>query len=470
VAREVKIPILGDSREFDRAVMQAVDSTDRLERALEDVSSPSRVTNAGHLRTQFDDLDTSVRRTGDTVDRTGSVFANFAGNAVQDIPGISGSFGALNVAAGQFAEYATEGGIGLRQMAMAAAPIAIATFAISKFNEEARKAAETRAFKTSQVEAWAKAIREGSTAMEALAETAREAGKLELALAFLGKTDILPALGAAGLTMGQFIELTQSSDKEIGLWREEMEAAGVSAETMFVVLSGVDAAQEQAAASAAAAAAQTKVLGRSEEETAYLIDKARDAHDRNRTAMERRRAEIEETSEALRNQFDHEQDVRTSLLDAADAIDEWVRVQGDAEASDRDRIRATEDTIDSIQAYGEAVRVANDDASTDMDEGAQAQIESLMSVAATLDPESPLRKRLDEYIWILANSIPERVSTTLELNTVLRGAAERLGGTLDEAENPQPRDKGRPINVTVNGVGHLEVAREVERAVAWAVN
>jgi hypothetical protein len=60
--------------------------------------------------------------------------ANFAGNAAQDLPIDSDSFGALNVAVGQFAVAAAEGGIGLQSLLRAAGPLARVSVDIAAVN------------------------------------------------------------------------------------------------------------------------------------------------------------------------------------------------------------------------------------------------------------------------------------------------------------------------------------------------
>mgnify|MGYP003346537757 CR=1 FL=1 len=59
----------------------------------------------------FDSVEQAARRTGTEIDRSGGVMANFVGNTLQELPGLSGAFGPLNTAIGQFAEYAAEGGV-----------------------------------------------------------------------------------------------------------------------------------------------------------------------------------------------------------------------------------------------------------------------------------------------------------------------------------------------------------------------
>lgn len=97
------------------------------------------------LEGQADDTASGMTRIGDSADRSRSVMANFTGNAIQELPGVAGSMGPLNVAMGQFAEYAAEGGISLKGLTKIAGPmagLATATWAFSKASEQAAKRTE----------------------------------------------------------------------------------------------------------------------------------------------------------------------------------------------------------------------------------------------------------------------------------------------------------------------------------------
>ena len=97
----------------------------------------------------FDSVEQAARRTGTEIDKSGGVMANFVGNTLQELPGLSGAFGPLNTAIGQFAEYAAEGGVSVSGFLKAAGPIAAlgAGFAlvsaiVSELGEESRKLKE----------------------------------------------------------------------------------------------------------------------------------------------------------------------------------------------------------------------------------------------------------------------------------------------------------------------------------------
>ena len=72
----------------------------------------------------FDNVQQAAARTGEELGKSKGVLANFVGNAAQELPGLSGAFGPLNTAIGQFAEYAAEGDVTLSQFLKAAGPVA----------------------------------------------------------------------------------------------------------------------------------------------------------------------------------------------------------------------------------------------------------------------------------------------------------------------------------------------------------
>lgn len=99
-----------------------------------------------------------------------SVVANFAGNVAGEMPGIAGAFGPLNMAVGQFAEYASEGNISLKDFGKALGPMAaiaaaafLATKAYEAFTAKS-KLAEKMTRATSD------AVREASGDLERLEE------------------------------------------------------------------------------------------------------------------------------------------------------------------------------------------------------------------------------------------------------------------------------------------------------------
>lgn len=99
---------------------------------------------------------TATGRIGTEADKSRSVMANFTGNALQEIPGLSGAFGPLNMAIGQFGEYAAEGDIKLKGLAANVGAIAGIGLAIGVVSQiinsmgEAQRQVEAQTERTSQ--------------------------------------------------------------------------------------------------------------------------------------------------------------------------------------------------------------------------------------------------------------------------------------------------------------------------------
>lgn len=470
MARDVKVAILADARDFERAVDQTVSGAQRMESAFERTQT-STVTNAGHLRRGFDDVDRSVRQVGDTTDRTRSVMANFAGNAIQDVPGITNSFGALNVAAGQFAEYASEGGIRLKTMASAIGPMLVATVAIQAITKELNRAAAAKAFNRKQVEDWTEAVREGRSALQAMVASAEDAGKLELEVAGNAGTDLVPLLDQFGLTVENFTQMTEFSREELLKWRSAMIDAGFSALDASVVLDGVAAAQRNMAAATESADQKQRFFNDGlERQTAALHRNTREA-ERNRDAIQDRLEAINESYQATNNLFDaeiaHRDSQRRSIeaqFQLNDAIAEHGRNSWEARQATDAAMQAMND---QAAAAAELFRQTAELNGETLSAGDLARIhaQALRDMVADLDANSPLRRAIEEHITAL-NNIPDRIDTVVGVRTILETETNRD----EQIARNKSSAGGAGVSITINGVGDLEVAREVERQVTWATN
>ncbi|CAB4168399.1 hypothetical protein UFOVP1266_10 [uncultured Caudovirales phage] len=154
--------------------------------------------NLRNVSAEADHLQTSIDGVTKSTDRSRSVMANFTGNAAQEIPGVANALGPLNVAIGQFAEYAAEGGISLKGLATAIAPIAAITVAIALLKSRLADIAQTKAFNKADVDAYTKALKDGASATEAFKQRLVEVGAVQTrvfdANAFAGLSGIAKSL------------------------------------------------------------------------------------------------------------------------------------------------------------------------------------------------------------------------------------------------------------------------------------
>lgn len=402
---------------------------------------------SGRIVGGLNDMDTAVTRVGDSTERSRGVFANFAGNASQDIPGINNSFGALNVAVGQFAEYATEGDIKLRKMAAAAATMGVLTSIIGGVTSELNAMNKAKAFDRDQVDSWAQGIREGQSAVDAMVSSMTELGKVEFGLGgFDAVQDFTPALAAAGVTMAQFGQLTQASDEQLATWRAQMLASGVDSEHVGAVLIAVGQAQDQlTAATAASEAAQTVFHGSIVEVNAQLEENRR-RNDEARTAIEGRNAAI---LAGIGGDIAYRESVRAS--NEALAAYNQTASSGTAEAWELSEAQ------DAAASSVLAVASAAADNAADLEEMAGGEqtageraavmVTELQKVAATLAPGSPLRVQIEGYIQQLGR-IPRNITTTVHTQAIPGGPVPRFH---DGGEYKAPPGKSEGLALLKDG-------------------
>ena len=227
-------------------------------------SSLTQMANtADQAKARMGDLDDGVRRVGDSTDRSRSVMANFTGNAMQELPMLSGAFGPLNMAIGQFAEYGAEGNISLKNMAAQAGPMAGIGAAIWYANNQLEIMKKKDAFHAERVKAYREAIEKSGDAVGNLADHLREVGKIEAstwgnnANPFADATvDITEKLTKAGFTVDQYAQLVEGGTEKIRAWVEAQKAVGNEVDGDLMLQIGRDA--EDYAKAAQLAAENTK--------------------------------------------------------------------------------------------------------------------------------------------------------------------------------------------------------------------
>jgi len=239
---------------------QSVKAADKLEKAL-GVEAVAAFNKAGNsvddlvatlkkaglsyedIEADVDDLAASMKRANDIgdqmdthisknmanvakeTDNSRSVMANFTGNAMGELPGVAGAFGPLNMAIGQFAEYAAEGNIGIGGMAKAAgamAGVAVVFYGISKAVEALGEQERKVKARTEEV-------------AKALDNAIQKAYEYEVATAAAGGEVDGLAAGQRGLS----IALLASGDDGIR-FASAMRILGIDTERAGEVISGLD--------------------------------------------------------------------------------------------------------------------------------------------------------------------------------------------------------------------------------------
>lgn len=368
----------------------------------------------------------SVERTSAAVDRSGSVFANFAGNAAQDLPGISGAFGALNVAAGQFVEYASEGGIAIKGLVAALGPIAVGTLLVSKIASAFAASSEAARRHREQVDGLVDSIRDGEDASAALLEQWEDLGKVEVRDPLGNTLNLNDDLRALGLTAEDFQRIVEGGGESIGAWGQAARDAGLDAGAVDRVLQGMVTTYGTLEEAEEGARVQSELFGDAQGEVRRALERvtaateaaaeASEEHAEAQEAAAEAVAAVEEAIDEAKSALDEwagavedvaglEVDMSEAMLDSADQLDDYREVMEDAEATDRDKIRASNDLISAFEAEGETARLlaetqarAAGRSATAVEEGVAAQIATLTRLAQNMEPGSPVRLQTEAMI------------------------------------------------------------------------
>lgn len=426
---------IGDMRragvEFDDIEAEA----DELAAALmkiDEVSSRAGDSTADGFRKVGQAADHASERT----DNTRSVVANFAGNAAQELPGVAGAFGPLNMAISQAVEYATEGNIAFGKLAAAAAPVAIIAVGMKGLADNAARAAAANKLVAEQVDGVVDRMRDGATATAALAAEMEAAGKVEFAFRDWGTQDATSQLAALGMTARQFTEIAGSGKQGIDEWAAAMIAAGADADTVQGIVIAATAEMDVLAEAERTAAVQAKVFGDSAQEVAVKAqamaaaasamalahDSAGGAADRQARANKGLSASADEVAAATQRQHDailglvsSDLAAQQALVAIGRAMESYNAVMADGAATDLDRQDAQNNLLAAIlanaeaqgQAAADAAVAAGDTAHAERD-AAAARIASLQSVADQLD--GPMRDAVLRQIGAI-NSVPTSHTT-----------------------------------------------------------
>lgn len=393
-----------------------------------------------------------------------SVLANMVGNSTQDIAGLGGVTGTLGMALGQVGEYATEGGLHLKDLAAVAGPMALVTVAGLAISEVLGDIAAAKAWRADEVKAYTEALHDTEDAAAAVRQKLEDAGKVEFQTSVFGALDITSALNTAGVSADQFAQLIAGGDPVIQAWRDSLEQAGVKVQGVGLVAEAAAQqhalfakAQDAAAVSATFFAgtmtdAATEGLGLTGKLDGLngslnglngTTDASTEATGRSKAAMEAHARVIDDQATAYDNAEQALQDLLTAQLSqfsselalegrtraTGDAISDytgllWEQIAGTYEGEDanRDLAEAANAAYQAAlnQAAG-AAQLATDQAEAEgktlsAADAARIQRDELQKVANSLAPDSPLRARIQGYADDLTNKIPKNIGTHFDIS------------------------------------------------------
>lgn len=451
-----------------RSVEGQVQEWRRLGLTLDDITRDSDQLVAG-----MRELDSAARRSAGEVgdgfrkianeaDNSRSVMANFAGNAIQELPGVAGAMGPLNMAIGQFAEYATEGNIKLKNLLATGAGIAAVALVMNEISKQMQSIAEAKAWRKEEVDAWVDAIREGGSATDALVEKLSEAG--EIVSEFGGVMekfggDITDDLAVAGVSVEQFARAVTGGQEEAERFAEALRAAGVEGEEYDRIMYGLGAQQANYERGVERAAVVTDVFGEAQADATRELDRGADAlgghmgataaaalaQESLTTATEAAAAATEAAEQATRDLSSAQLAQIDTGYAAADAQDQFITAMEAARS-------AVDDTSTGVNEYDQAQRGAAQ-AALDMAAANQANAEqlaansgapltaaasqkvfmdSLYMLAMSLDANSPVRAALLGHIETLGG-MPAVTKTELELEAT--DALDRMSQVKDKGDD-----------------------------------
>lgn len=130
-----------------------------------------------------------LRDVRDTGDQSRSVLANMVGNSTQSLVGLGGILGDLSMALGQIGEYATEGNIGLKNLAAIAGPMAGLAAATAVLSTVLEGVNFSKTFRAEQIDAAMEALRGGVGVLGQLNDELATTGRIAVDVAgggFLG--------------------------------------------------------------------------------------------------------------------------------------------------------------------------------------------------------------------------------------------------------------------------------------------
>ncbi len=398
---------------------------------------------------KMDSVAPMVRNVGDEFDKTStkadqsrSVVANFAGNAAQELPGVAGAFGPLNMAISQFVEYGAEGGVSLKKMLAGGLALGAVSLVIKGITDELGKAAKIDAWKKDQVEDYTDALLEAEDATTAIVDLWTKNRRIEWIQPITGDVkDLTPVLHKAGMTADDFFKIIEGGGPAIEEWKSSTAASKLSeAERTQVLFAAVEAAGSYAQANKDAATS-VDVYGDAVKDNTTAVDngaaaakRAADATDAQRTALERQTDALEAAYEAERSAVDNKYRYARAARDAGQDIAAMNATLADSKASAEAQQAAVDNAADSILNASADYATLNG-AAIDSSEGIARQVESLQNVTSTLEPGSPLRTFLEGYIADL-NGIKANVNTTITTTYLQKG--ERSATVADASYAPWP--------------------------------
>lgn len=390
-----------------------------------------------------DDINTHVTKNMEHVatatDDSRSVMANFAGNAVQEMPGVANAFGPLNMAISQFTEYASEGKIQLGGLISAGGGMALVTVAMQTLASRAQKLESIKTLKSDYIKGYSNALKDASSRWQAIATAMEETGKVELILADGGEgltgtllggvaatVDLKEEFAALGVTYEGMAKAMANGEEGIKEYGAALVAQGVDADKATTIMGFMTQQLGYVQEAEKGAAAEAKLAGKD----------IKDAHEKAARATDA----LNETEQALqdtyRNRVDTIYDVNRAQLEADsnyatyqqhvqaynDALTDTNVTEAERSQMLRDLALEQMDFVDGL-AQGGAAYAQQQGAA----EGSNAALSMQIGYLESQKGKYPeLSAMIDEYIAKL-KAIPGTIATNVSVK-LPSGAFTGQGG------------------------------------------
>lgn len=462
----------------------------------------------------------SIEDVGRKTEKSGSVMANFAGNAVQELPGVGSAFGPLNTALGQFAEYATEGDISMGKFLKGAGALAGITVGMAllsaAINEAQRAQREMKARTDEVVPALEEQVRQAYELAAATGELGKNlsggavgADALNNALLGTGESGekLNEALGALGISSDYAVQsmrlfavepLAALKQLALGAGATEQvaadlaEAVGATDASLDALADGSDAAAsagkglfrqffggEAAADDLAAALLETgRAAGMTDQQIANLAVAMEAVQD------EAEKTDLDAITQSFLNNTYASNEAARGLIDLAEAnlgvsrldeplrvYDEYNRLLGESSIATRDAALGTDELGDKLDQMRSKQDAATRKLERHRDVLRQAEEAQRDYTTAVLDAGlgaldvADAEDRLTEALETAGSTVDD-AKTAVDEKAAAQREAERAALALADAELAHQKAVAESTGATITAADENRILRDRLRAVA----
>jgi len=468
--------------------------------------------NLRNVSAEADHLQTSMAGVAKSTDRSRSVMANFTGNAAQEIPGVANALGPLNVAVGQFAEYAAEGGVSLKNFAKAIGPIAILSGGLLVVQGIIKASAAETKYWADNAEIVRDALLGLENPLDVIAKKNKEAMSIKVydpnKGIFGGTREITDDVLKLGLSQTELTDILKGGKGAVEAWADTVEGSRKplrrwaldrdEATSAALVYKYLNDQIKSGAEGTKQAVTQQKVFGDVLTQTASASDSvgmsagfAAVGIAQQTAATEAATAASEAAAQADRDQANAIDSVRNALyarnnaryaatdadLNAKTAIEEYNKAQAKADksgrpkdiaaaaAAQRDAERAINGAAGAASSYAEETNKGAS-ATTIAAASTRAAVVELNKLKDVVSKDGALTFAVEQWIFLL-NSVPKTIDTAfgISFGSAVKPVRQTTGiPNLDPSAFARTGNNGASnvTNITVNGaIDPTSTARQV---------